>query len=107
MDQDMIPHADKLLEEYLALRELLKPMVLRIEEIRAWCKSKGPFCTERFVCSVETRKRTAMVSMEEAIAILTKEIVESLKLTKTSEFKLVHVSKRDQDLTKKEEQAIL
>lgn len=95
MDQDMIPQAEKLLEEYLALKELIKPIDKRIEEIRTWCKNKGPFCTQNYVCSVEVRQRTAMVSLEEAIAILTKEVIEKLRLSRTSEFKLIHVSKRD------------
>lgn len=86
---------DSRLEELLRLKAEVKPMVKRIEELNAWCKLRGTFCTTEYVCSVEKRTRTGLVSMDEAVSILTREVIEKMGLSRTSEFLLVHVSKKE------------
>lgn len=87
--------ANKKLAELVYLQNNVKPMLSQIEKIKKWCKEQGTFNTDLYVCVIEPRKRTGMVSMEEAIEILSLEVIEKLNLSRTSEFLLVHVSKKD------------
>src|SRR5579859_2409608 len=83
---------DEVLEELLELEKDVKPKLKRIEEIKSWCKEKGSFHTDKYVCSVQTRTRTCLVSLEKATLALGKTMLESFNLIQESVFKVVSVS---------------
>lgn len=85
---------DATLEELLDLQLIIKSQMKRAEDIKNWCKEVGSFATDKYVCAVEKRTRVGLVGMDEAIRILGKETIELMKLSKASEFLLVHISKK-------------
>jgi hypothetical protein len=89
-----VDEAEKLLSEFLEIKEMVKPLLKRLKDINSWCKTQGSFCTDKYVCSVEEREREAMVSKKEAIFILTEEAIRSLGLMKKSKYLLVHISRK-------------
>ncbi len=74
------PLIDSIIEEYLYLREEVRPLLARIEEIRSWCKSQGSFSTERFVCVVKTKNRRCISGLDTLLKVLGKSEEELIEL---------------------------
>lgn len=87
---------DSTLESYLALKKQLKEITKRICEINTWCKVKGPFSTNNFVCSVEPRSQLRMKSIEDCSKIMGGlHELKDLGFVRIIEFDVVSISKKE------------
>lgn len=86
---------DMLLAELLEIEAEIKPRLKRLELLKQWCKDRGTFSTDNYVCAIKPRSRTCLVSLDKAIEALGKEMLESFSLIQTISFLTVHVNKRN------------
>lgn len=91
MEQDQI---NQILTEFMQLQTVAKQCAKRIDEIKDWCKEKGTFNTNKFVCAVMKRSRTGMVSIEKATKQVGLPFLEANMLIQVSEFEIVQVTEK-------------
>ncbi len=83
-----------LLEEYLELKERVKPLLRQIEATSSWIKAKGSFSTENYAVSIETRTQNRLVGLDAAVEELGAEFLARHNLIQTITFPIVHVAKK-------------
>lgn len=84
---------DLILEEYLKLDREIKEKTKRLEELKEWCKSKGSFATQLFVCALMPRERTSLAPLDEVAAALGKDALERFNLIRRHSFCIVQVTR--------------
>lgn len=89
---------DSMLEEIILLEEELKPKIKRLNELKGHCKTRGSFATDFFVCAVEDRSQTRLVSLDRAVKALGREMLESFDLIQVIMFSTVHVTRKKLEL---------
>lgn len=83
---------DDELKEFIMLQEQVKYLTKRLEELKALCKARGSFSTDRYVCAVMEQQRTGLAGLKEVEKVLGLELLQRFNLIRTSPYLLVKVT---------------
>lgn len=94
MKKSTLEAADLMLSELLDLEADVKEKNKQIAQIRIWCKSQGSFTTDKYVCAVVTRSRTALAPLDEVREVVSLELLEGFGLVRKTEYQTVVISQK-------------